>query len=492
MNKSCGFGVVFLLVLTACEMDEALLLPGRESQTTGEHGYTLVARISHVTDTHIVDEESPARFPGAHDLTLSAWRPYESYSTQLLDGILRTVNRIHASGRTIDFVVHAGDACDNTQSNELAWCLAVFDGLGVNPLTGPDDRPTEDRPEPLLDPHAAFTAQGLYRTGIHGNLPSIPWYAVIGNHDRFAIGVFPVFEDFWGKRTAPFPFPQRPGVLLPAVLDPLALFAHSHVTPADPGPPCLLNIPEFVVPNPDRAFFNQREFVRSMFTTQTGPAGHGFNDPEAGPTWYSVSPVPGLRLIGLDTCDPAHLIEGFPYQEGAISAEQVAYLRAELAAAQDRDELVVVVSHHPSASLWDGYGSALIGSSFRALLNEHPNVVAHLAGHNHRNRVMDRDGYLEIETCSTLDIPQEGRLVEIWRDDDDDSIMVAYEMFSHLDDELPALGDDPLRPMREIAQAIALGDAGASERQKHRDASGASPHGGPSDRNGTTILRQKR
>ncbi|MBN2562388.1 MAG: metallophosphoesterase [Phycisphaerae bacterium] len=452
-------------------------------------GYTLVARIAHVTDTHIVDEESPARFPGAQEIVPPAWRPYEAYSTQLLDGILRTVNRIHASGRTTDFLVHTGDACDNSQLNELAWFLGVFDGQAIDPLTGPDDRPAEARPDPLMDPHAAFTAQGLYEKGIHGDRPSIPWYTIVGNHDVFAIGVFAIFEDVWGRRVAPLPLPRRPGLLLPAVLDPLAWFSHAHVTPGNPGPPCLLDFPQFVEPNPDRRFFNRRELVHAMFSTVTGPAGHGFTDPETGPSWYSVAPVPGLRLIGLDTCQPTHQIGGFPYQDGSISAEQVAFLRTELDAARDRDELVIVASHHPSASLWTGYGSALAGSTFRALLNEYPNVVLHLAGHNHRNRVMDRDGYIEIETCSTLDSPQEARLVEIWRHDTDGTVVIAYEMFSHLDDELPPLGSDPLRALRAAAQAIAMKNAGAMLRQDDVEPSGTDARGSPTDRNGLCQVR---
>ena len=105
----------------ACDIDVGRLLPARDSGSNNPDGLRLVVRLAHITDTHVIDEESPARFPAAHVITRSAWRPYESYSTQLLDGIIRTVNRIHAAGRPIDFLMHTGDACDNAQSNELAW-----------------------------------------------------------------------------------------------------------------------------------------------------------------------------------------------------------------------------------------------------------------------------------------------------------------------------------------------------------------------------------
>jgi len=478
--------------LLSCEVDTGLRLPSLESPEVDLEGFTLVARIVHVSDSQIIDEQSPARFAGAGEIVSSAWRPYEAYSTQLLDGTLRAANRIHASGRAVDFLVFTGDTCDNAQRNELGWMLSVFDGGTIDPLSGPDDRPVETRPDPLIDPHAPFTAQGLYRSGVNGDLPSIPWYVVFGNHDVFGIGVFAIFEDIFGHRVAKLPLSRRPGVLLPTVLDPTGWWTHGKVTPAHPGPPALLDVPTFVEPNPDRAFFNKREFIRAMFTTVSGPPGHGFSNPESGPSWYSVSPVAGLRLIGLDTCEPAHKIPGFPYHDGSISAEQVDFLRAELDAADQRGELVVVVSHHPSASIREIYGTALLGSELRALLNDHPNVVVHLAGHTHRNRVTDRGGYVEIETSSTLDLPQEGRIVEIWRSSQDGAIAIKYETFSHLDDDLPQLGDDPLRAMRARAQAIALNDKDAAARQKQLDPSGADPYGADADRSGVVFLPARR
>ena len=480
--------VLAALAGAGCEVDPALLLPGRLSPDVDLEGLTLVARVVHVTDTHLIDEESPARFAGAHVLTDSAWRPQEAYSTQLFDGILRTVNRIHASGREIDFLIHTGDACDNVQANELAWFVGALEGELIDPLTGPDDRPPAERPEPALDPHASFQAHGLYRTGVHGDLASIPWYVLFGNHDVCAIGVFPISEWPDGRRTAPLPLTNRPGLVLPVRLDPLGSSAYGNVTPGDPGPPCLFETPRYVQPNPQRAYFCKSEFIAAVFETVTEPAGHGFADPVNGPSWYSVSPVAGLRLIGLDTTDHTVRVPALLYQEGALSEAQLAFLRSELDAATDRGEIVIVASHHPSSSLVPGIGVEVVGRELRAVLSECPNVVLHLAGHHHRNHAIDRGGYVEIETCSTLDPPQEGRLIEIWRDDADGSVLITYEMFSHLDDSLPPLGEDPLRLLRETAQAIALGDKGAAARQKRFDPTGADPYGEPADRRGYFML----
>jgi 3',5'-cyclic AMP phosphodiesterase CpdA len=476
------------LLIASCNPDAGdVLLPARDSDPINFESWTLVARLVHITDTHVVDEESPARFAQGHLFTESAWRPHESYSTQLLDGIIRTANRIHVSGRTIDFLVHTGDTCDNAQSNELAWMIGVLEGETIDPLTGPDDRLIEDRPEPEMDPHADFVAQGLYQADRHGDLPSIPWYVVFGNHDTFSIGLFPIVESPEGGRTALLPLACRPGTVLPVVFDPSGAVVYGKVTPANPGPPVLFQFPSYVEPNAARAYFSKPEFIQAMSQSASEPVGHGFGDAVSGSRWYSVSPVPGLRLIGLDTADVVGAVPGMWYPDGSISAEQLAFLRAQLDAAADMGEIVIVASHHPSSALRGEYGSAVVAAQLRELLDDYPNLVLHICGHHHRNRVMDRAGYVEIETCSTLDLPQEGRLMEIWRDDADGSIAVAYEMFSHINDRLPVLGDDPLRGLREVAQTIALGDKGAAARQSRLDPSGADPRGEPADREGVFI-----
>lgn len=461
------------------------MLPPDERTPTEPAGLTLVARVVHISDSHLVDALSPARFAGAHTFHESAWRAWEGCSTQLLDGVIRAANRIHASGTSIDLILHTGDACDNAQSNELGWFVSVMDGRPVDPLSGPDDRPPDARPDVTLDPYASFQPQGLYRNGVHGDRPSIPWYVVPGNHDCHAIGIFPFVTAPDGRRIAPLPLSIRPGILLPAVFDPTGSWAHGSVTPANPGPPSLLGLPMYVAPNAGRAYFSKREFVRALFSTSTEPAGHGFADAEDGPTWYSVSPAPGLRLIGLDTNDLPFACPEFPYSEGCVAEAQRDFLRGELEAAQARGELIVVASHHPSYALVPSYGSALGPDDLRELLNAFPGVVLHLAGHSHANRVAIRGGYLEIETCSTLDPPQEGRVIEVWRDIADGSVEIGYRMFSHDDDIGPPWGEDPLRALRTWARAVA--EKGEVSRKPLLSADEA-PRGTPPDREGRVRL----
>jgi len=424
--------------------------------------YDLVARIAHIGDSHIIDEESPARLTFAKDLVPFAWRPYECYSTQLLDGIIRAINRFHEFDSPIDFAIHTGDAVDNRQFNELRWLLGVFDGDPVDPRSGPDDRASDQRGPKHLDAHAVFQPQGLYRRGVHGTKPSIPWYGLIGNHDRYALGVFPVVPTLFGGMYAPLPLPNRVGLFLPPFLDPVSSIAYAAVTPGQTGQPPQPTLAAQIQPNAERRYYTREELVDAHYDTVTGPPGHGFDAAHATRMWYSVSPVPGLRLVALDSALPVAAFPAGCYPEGAINAPQEAFLRSELRAAQERGELVVVLTHHPSAGIQWAYGSAVSTNELRTILNQYPCVVAHLAGHEHRNRVRTLGGYVEFETASTLDYPQEGRIVEVWKSADD--IQLRYRVFSHLPDAdaweaqfaaNPELVNDPLLEMRLLAFRLA-------------------------------------
>ena len=450
-------GLFLSTCLVGCGADNGIALPNEQpTESLEQEGYDALARFVFFTDVHVTDEESPARLPTFTTGSPSAWRPQEPYSTQILDGTIRAVNAMHAAGRNIDFVISAGDAIDNRQTNELNWFCDVFDGKQIDPLSGVDDRPVDNRPPADLDPHVPFQAEGLYHQGVHGELPAIPWYAAIGNHDSFALGIFPVLRNLSGRLVAPLPGPLRVGLLLPTVLYPAGSIAYNPITPDNPGPFYGVGLPTRIMPVPERRYLTVAEMLERFRDTDTTPVGHGF--PDGNTTWYSVSPLDGLRLIVLNTSDvPLPLIGGI-YDAGAVSAAQVDFLKRELERADARGELVIVVSHHPSYYLLRWLGSALTGSELVDLLNEYPNVIAHLAGHSHRHRVWDRGGYVEFETAAIIDYPQEARLIEIWRRGDE--VALRYEVFSHVYEgaafaELSPPPDDPYLAMRRTALDLA-------------------------------------
>jgi len=458
-----------LVSVVGCGTEPFVLLPDEATQAVDESQYELLARFAHISDAHIIDEESPGRLTVFARLVSTAWRPQEAYSLQLLDGMIRTVNKIHVAQTPIDFLIHTGDATDNAQINEYQWFVTVMDGGTVNPLTGPDDRDAIEVPDPTLDPHHSFVAQGLYRHGVHGRDATIPWYTIAGNHDLFAEGVFPIVTNIYGDRTSPLPLSNRIGLFAPVILNPTGGLAWGAITPAHPGPPPEVVLPEAIEPNPDRRFATAREFVEVHAASVTEPVGHGFDPTSPGALWYSVSPKPGLRLIGLNTSDPFLQIPTEVYSEGAISFAQIEFLKAELEAAQKRGDVVIVATHHPSDAIAIGNGSSVSPKSFRDILNGFPCVALHIAGHWHTNLAIDRGGYVELITGAIIDAPQTGRIVSIWKKRDTNSavspatVELRYRSFSHLDtieppdDRDAALFDDPLRGMREVAFRLATG-----------------------------------
>ncbi len=422
-------------------------------------GAKLVARIAHICDTQIVDEESPGRLASFAHLWSEAWRPHYAYSLQFMDGIIRAINRWHAGRANIDFVVFTGDATDNVQHNELVWFMKLFDGGVVDPRTGPDDRRPESIPPPEMDPHHPFTAQGLYRNGVHGDRPSVPWYTVLGNHDRFASGSFPILRSPLGGRYAPLPLDFRLGLFLPTGIFPDGTLAWGAITPAQPGPPPVVSLPVLVEPDADRRFIDDREFIRAHLDSVTEPKGHGFLESAPTQTWYSVSPVPGLRLIGLNSSTPIIERPRFIFSEGAIAAEQARFLRRELEKAQAQGEWVIVATHHPSATLKPIYGTSLVPETFQAMLREFPCVKLHLCGHLHFSLVIDRGGYTEMVTGAILDSPNEGRIIEIWRKNDE--LILRYQPLRHdvliapPDSAHEAMFADPFVELRREGAAIA-------------------------------------
>ncbi len=452
-----------LLTLAGCGSLPAERLPDENRAPVDTERFTLLTRFVHISDAQIMDEESPARLTWAAELVPSAWRSYEAYSTHLLDGFVSTINRMHAAGERINWVVHTGDATDNAQQNELDWFITVMEGGPIDPRSGPDDRDADQRPPPLLDPHEPFEASGLYRMGVHGDAPTIPWYAVVGNHDRFAQGTFPIVPDLLGRLVSPMPLPNRLGLLLPVRLVPTGSFTHSPITPGHPTPTFEAHLPRFVTPNDQRRFITDRGFVTAHLNSTSQPPGHGFSVDRPDRTWYSLEVAPGVRLIALNSARPLLETPANVYSEGSISLAQFLFLERELERAVDRGEWVIVVTHHPSGSLRPEYGTAVLPAGLRYTLGRFPCVKLHLAGHSHRNAVFDRGGYLEIETGSTLDYPQQGRVIEVWSDGLD--VELRYRLFSHLDrieppedlEDSPVF-NDPYRELRiEAAQLAGVG-----------------------------------
>ncbi len=435
--------VLLLLVASCPRTDFADPLPN----LSADH----LIRFVHLSDTQIVDEESPARSIRFAPLTHSAWRPQEAYGIHTLDATLRVINDRAANlgdGESpIDFIIATGDQTDGCQGNELRWFIDTMDGGNILTDSGAPDG--EDRIQPdENNPKLVYDAEGLS--------PEIPWFTVYGNHDALASGVFAIDRSDANPAnwTAPLLrpyaaliglhglFPPRNEFESTADVSPAAITA--AVEPADPETMALkiLSVlPGPIVPDPDRQFSSRQQFIDEHFTTTTFPKGHGFTyaNRQSGLARYSMRPVGDVpvRLIVLDTVIPDP-VPGFPAQYGVMTREQFdAFLKPELENALKSDELVLIASHHPSSNFDLPYHGSRVGTEeFRAYLASQPHVIAHLCGHGHRHsveKIGDASPYFEIQTASIIDYPQESRILDISYNESTGEIGLKSEIISHMD-----------------------------------------------------------
>ncbi|HEY3449736.1 MAG TPA: metallophosphoesterase [Myxococcales bacterium] len=358
---------------------------------------------AHLTDLHVIDEESPARTINLDRVAGAAWHAQEAHSAQVLDAMVRKLRALDAV-RPLDLALLTGDLIDNNQQNELGWFLKVLEGGTLQPNSGEREDPL---PGADNDPHDAMVALGL---------GAIPWYVAPGNHDLLIQGNLPMTPPLYDY--SPITGDPRRGTIgkydlgrvNPPVCNPIP--ANESPTP----PRCIPTEPAGLAAgtlpaDPARANLTRGDFMAAVAAAMGAPAGHGFGQTLAssGDGDYVVEPVPGLplRLLVLNT-NAAGSAAGY-YANSKIDG----FVSSALAQAEADQVLVVVASHHPSDSI---VGT---GDKLRAKLNACPNVVLHLVGHTHDNLVTPRPGatphlgYWEVTTAGLVAWPQQSRLVEL-------------------------------------------------------------------------------
>lgn len=468
------------------------------------HKRRSLAFFGQITDPQVADEMSPARvelLDPASGATSASWRPQEALGIHAFDAVVRNLNANRTSrvrqgnGRRarMGFAITTGDLPDNSQRNETRWFVTVLDGGRVDPYSGqaisasnpcpgatdediarinadvaarryegvqdfgmwPSSTPAErqsgfwdpDQAAAVPGPYAAFprypglldraqqpfTAAGL----------AVPWYSSRGNHDGLVQGNAPASEALFRAIVT-----GCLKVLPSATFDPASVAGLSaEALFAQIGQPsfvsALLGGAVNVAPDPERAFVSKPEYRQLQGSADHA---HGFaltNRAQARASdgtalYYAWSPRRGLRFISLDT-----VAEGGG-AAGNVDNPQYRWLRGELRRATQRNELIVVYSHHtletmdnptpdedagctnPNEAGCDGdprdsrpIHLGLSGrQSVGALLRATPNVIAFVNGHTHHNAVRAfpgrrGHGFWQINTAAHIDFPEQSRQIEI-------------------------------------------------------------------------------
>ncbi len=170
-----------------------------------------------VSDVHIVDSESPMRVEYADPFSSSAYRPQEFLTLHVAEAMVQGINSVKtgpATGKPIAFTLQTGDNADNAQYNEVRWNIDVLDGGPIQPDSG-DHTKTEStadnsdpafyftkywHPEGTPDGLADDDARSTYgfptipgllakaRAPFDATGLAMPWFSVMGNHDKLVQG----------------------------------------------------------------------------------------------------------------------------------------------------------------------------------------------------------------------------------------------------------------------------------------------------------------
>ena len=554
------------------------------AQAGRENRRTALAYFGQLSDFQLADEESPARAEPLDPVAgfASAFRPWESTLPHIAAAMVRQMNTFagaspHTTGsgstRPMDFTIDTGDAADSQQYNETVWVRQIVEGGVVNPnsgvvespVTAPnspfcestnganiDDPPAVDDPTDYTGvqdfddsydentnlyydpetPLGAFASWPTYPNLMDESQDSfsspglnVPHYQAIGNHDGLVQGnlaATTIFEEvatgcikveavaFEGGNTF-LNFNQQD-------------IRNAWNAPHPDGDPNAMYVP----PDPARRFVSKQQY-KEVFQSGTQADGHGFDyvDPaelaasNGAAGYYSFEPVPGLRLIALDTVSEGGALQASA--EGNLDHPQFLWLEEELKKATEANELVMLYSHHapasfqsapipdenaPDCTTTDPHGHDVnpgcdvdprastpihLEGDMVNLLHQYPHVIAWVAGHSHEHRVQaypapgGGSGFWVVRTAAEADWPQQARLLELF-DNEDGTLSLFGTAIDHASNATaPATGTNATtldeNDLASIGRTIGFNDPqyGAPEGEN-----------APSDRNVELLIKDPR
>jgi 3',5'-cyclic AMP phosphodiesterase CpdA len=520
-------------------------LPGREGRRVS------LAYFGQLSDFQLADEESPSRvefLDPAGSPVEAAFRPWEALEPFVDDATIRQVNAFAgaapvASGDgsrgAMEFAIDTGDSADSQQLNETEWVRALLEGGTLDPNSGIDPSGyTHPLCPPLGVPGAAEAAK----------------YTGVQDYDDYVEGLDPYFYDPDEPRGVSAGWPEYPGLMdraqLPFTAAGLAVPSYvvfgnhdalvqgnqaANASFEEVATGCtktMEGVATLVPPDPSRRYVSKAQF-KQVFEEGAQSDGHGFGevDPaeeaasKGAAGYYSFVPVPGLRMIALDTvCEGG--VTG-PCADGNVDDPQFRWLEGELEEATAADQLVVIFSHHAIPSLTadvpdeaappctglDSHGHDAnpgcdvdprastpihLGDDMVALLHRYPHAIAWVAGHSHVNDVTsypggDGHGFWGIRVAAEADWPQQARLLQVF-DNRDGTLSIFGTIVDHASEATaPAAGTDAstLTPgdLASIGRTLSYNDAQTGGRACAPLPCG---EGGPDDRNVELLVDDPR